>query len=79
VPGSNDTDVLLFRRVSADMVEVKRIDLKRAIEKDALREDVILGPNDSVYISRSKIGNFERFMQVTHLGMYFNPLPFSFK
>jgi protein involved in polysaccharide export with SLBB domain len=79
VPGSNDTDVILFRRVSADVVEVKRIDLKRAIEKDAMREDVMLEPNDSVYISRSKIGKFERFMQITHLGMYFDPLPFSFK
>jgi polysaccharide biosynthesis/export protein len=79
VPGSLDTDVILFRRVSSEMVEVKRIDLKRAIYTDALSEDVVLQPNDSIYISKSKIGKLERFMQITHLGMYFDPLPFNFK
>jgi polysaccharide export outer membrane protein len=75
IPGSKDTDVVLFRRVSNDMVEVKRIDMKRAIEKDALMEDVVLQPNDSIYVSKSKIGKLERFMQVSHLGLYF-PIPY---
>jgi polysaccharide export outer membrane protein len=77
-PGSKDTDVLLFRRISREMVEVKRIDVKRTIEKEALREDIGLQPNDSIYVSKSWIGNIDRFMQVTRLGMYFNPLPFKF-
>lgn len=75
IPGSKDTDVVVFRRVSNDMVEVKRIDMKRAIEKDALMEDVVLQPNDSIYVSKSKIGKLERFMQVSHLGLYF-PIPY---
>jgi polysaccharide export outer membrane protein len=75
IPGSNDKEVVLFRRVSNEMVEVKRINMKSAIEKDALREDVALQPNDSIYVSKSKIGKFERFMQVSHLGLYF-PIPY---
>ncbi|MDP8980807.1 MAG: polysaccharide export protein [Acidobacteriota bacterium] len=77
-PGAKDTDVLLFRRISREMVEVKRIDVKRAIDKDALREDIDLQPNDSIYVSKSWVGKIDRFMQVTRLGMYFNPLPFKF-
>lgn len=75
IPGSNEREVVLFRRVSNDMVEVKKIDMKRAIEKDALREDVLLQPNDSIFISKSKMGKLERFMQVTHMGLYF-PIPY---
>lgn len=77
-PGAKDTDVLLFRRISREMVEVKRIDVKRAIEKEALREDIGLQPNDSIYVSKSWVGKIDRFMQVARLGMYFNPLPFNF-
>lgn len=77
-PGAKDSDVLLFRRVSRDTVEVKRIDVKNAIEKDALREDVELEPNDAIYVAKSKTGKIDRFMQITRLGLYFNPLPFSF-
>jgi len=75
IPGSNDSEVVLFRRASNQMVEVKRINLKKAISKDALREDVMLQPNDSIYVSKSIIGKLERFMNVTHLGFYF-PIPF---
>src|SRR5579863_1698837 len=74
IPGSNDSEVVLFRRTSNQMVEVKRINLKKAISKDALREDVVLQPNDSIYVSKSVIGKLERFMNVTHLGFYF-PIP----
>jgi polysaccharide export outer membrane protein len=77
-PGAKDTDVFLFRRASPDTVEVKCIDVKSAIEKDAMREDVALEPNDSIYVSKSLVGKIDRFMQITRLGLYFNPLPFSF-
>jgi hypothetical protein len=70
--------VFLFRRASPDTVEVKCIDVKSAIEKDAMREDVALEPNDSIYVSKSLVGKIDRFMQITRLGLYFNPLPFSF-
>jgi len=76
IPGSRETEVILFRRVAGDMVETKRIDMKRAIEKDSLREDVMLQPNDLIYVPKSKIGKLERFMQVTRLGMYVSPIPF---
>jgi hypothetical protein len=43
-----------------------------------LREDVALEPNDAIYVGKSVSGKIDRFMQITRLGMYFNPLPLSF-
>jgi polysaccharide export outer membrane protein len=67
--------VLLFRRVGGDVVEVRKIDLKAAIEKGRLEEDIRLQSGDSIYVTRSFTGKLERFMNVTKLGMYFNPIP----
>ncbi len=77
-PGARDTEVLLFRRISSQVAEVKKIDLKYAFSKGNLQEDIQLQASDSIYVSKSKVGKIERFMQVTRLGMYFNPLPWSF-
>jgi len=77
-PGARDTAVLLFRRISSDVAEVKKIDLKKAFEKKDLSEDIRLMASDSIYVSKSKVGKIERFMQVSRLGLYFNPLPWSF-
>lgn len=77
-PGAKTSEVLLFRRISREMAEVKKINLKRTLEKGRLEEDVVLQPGDSVYVSRSKVAKIDRFMQVTRLGMYFNPLPWRF-
>ncbi len=71
------SDVLLFRRVSSEVAEVKKVNLKDILEKGALREDVVLRPGDSVYVPRSKMGKVDRFMQITRMGLYF-PIPARF-
>jgi len=75
-PGARDSEVLLFRRVSPELAEVKKIDLKQILRNGKIQEDVELQPSDSIYVSKSLIGKLERFMAVSKLGMYFNPLPF---
>ncbi len=77
-PGARDSEVLLFRRVSPEMAEVKKIDLKQILRNGKIEEDVTLQASDSIYVSKSAIGKLERFMTVAHLGMYFNPLPWNF-
>lgn len=71
--GARTTEVLLFRRVSKDMVEVKRVNLKVALRGNP-EEDVVLRPGDSLYVPRSKVGKLDRFMSVTRMGLYF-PIP----
>ena len=77
VPGALDSEVLFFRRVSPELAEVRKIDLKQILRRGQIAEDMLLQPNDSIYVSKSAVGKLERFMSVTRLGMYFNPLPFT--
>jgi polysaccharide export outer membrane protein len=76
--GAKTSEVLLFRRVSREMAEVKRVNLREILEKGMLAEDMVLQPGDSVYVPRSKVGRVERFMNISKLGLYFNPIPWRF-
>jgi polysaccharide biosynthesis/export protein len=76
-PNAKQTEVLLFRHVSGDLVEAKKVDVKRAIEKSQLAEDLMLQPGDVVYVSKSWVGKVDRFMSVTRMGMYC-PIPVKF-
>jgi polysaccharide export outer membrane protein len=71
--GAHSSEVLLFRRMSQEMVEVKRVNVQMVMNGDP-GEDVTLRPGDSVFVPRSKLGKLDRFMSMAHLGMYF-PIP----
>lgn len=71
--GAKTTEVLVFRRFSDELVEVKRVNAKAA-QSGALREDMRLRPGDSIFVPRSRVGKVERFMAVSRLGLYF-PVP----
>lgn len=71
--GAHTSEVLLFRRVSKDWVETKRINFKEALQ-NGLQEDIALKPGDSIYISRSRLGKVQKFMEASKLGLFFNPL-----
>jgi polysaccharide biosynthesis/export protein len=67
-------EVLLFRRVSEEWAEVKKIDVRRMVDKRDLVEDMHLRPGDMVLVSKSQISKLTRFIPIPSLGMYFNPL-----
>mgnify|MGYP005846224427 CR=1 FL=1 len=71
--GARTTEVLLFRRFSEELVEVKRVNVKVA-QNGQIAEDVRLRPGDSIFVPRSKVGKLERFMNVSRIGLYF-PVP----
>ncbi len=66
--------MLLFRRISANVVEVKKINLKHTLENGHLDEDTRLQAGDSIYVGESRLGKLDRFMKATRLGLYF-PIP----
>jgi polysaccharide biosynthesis/export protein len=72
--GAKSSSVFLFRRVSADTVEVKRFNVKRMLGKGNLAEDPMLRAGDSIYVTESAVGKVDRFMKISRLGLYF-PLP----
>jgi polysaccharide biosynthesis/export protein len=72
--GAKSSSVLLFRRVSRDTVEVKKFNVKQMLGKGKLGEDPMLRAGDSIYVSESAVGKIDRFMKISHMGLYF-PLP----
>src|SRR5947209_7212947 len=67
-PQSRSSQVLLFRRVSDDWVEVKELDLKRMLRSRNLNEDPHLRPGDMVFVPKSRWSKFDRFIPVPTLG-----------
>jgi polysaccharide export outer membrane protein len=66
------SQVLLFRRVSDDWVEVKKLDLKR-IHKGDIREDVHLRPGDMLFVPQSAFSKIRPFLPTWGMGAYINP------
>jgi polysaccharide export outer membrane protein len=75
--GLNDraksSEILLFRRVSEDLVEVKRVDMKHMVSTANLSEDLHLQPGDMILVPRNAMSKISRFIPFPSLGMYFNP------
>jgi polysaccharide export outer membrane protein len=75
--GLNDrarsSELLLFRRVSKDTVEVKRVDMKHMVSIKDLSEDLHLRSGDMILVPRTNMSKISRFIPFPSLGMYFNP------
>jgi polysaccharide export outer membrane protein len=72
---ARDTKVILFRRINADMAEVRQLDLHNVRKKSDLERDAELQPGDMLLVTRNKMEHLSRFMKASNLGVYFNPLP----
>jgi polysaccharide biosynthesis/export protein len=73
---SRHSQVLLFRHMSADMVETRLVNVKEMLKRHTLAEDLRLQPGDFVFVPRSTVSNVMRFMPSTSMGMYLNALQF---
>jgi len=70
---AKNKQVLLFRRYSDDMVEVKVLNLKRVLKNKDPREDLMLQPGDMLYVPKTAMAAFDRFLPRSSLGTYFSP------
>ena len=66
--------LLLFRRISPETAEVKKLSLKQVLGKGNLLEDIRLAPGDGIFVAKSTLGKIDRFMSVSRLGVFF-PIP----
>lgn len=66
------SEVLIFRRVSGDWVEVKKIDLKKML-KGNTKEDVELRAGDMVYVPKKRLASLKPLMPVAALRLWFEP------
>jgi len=67
------SQVVLFRRYSQDMLEVKQIDVKKMFSSRDLSEDPLLRPGDTVFVPKSALAQIGRFIAKPQLGLYLNP------
>jgi polysaccharide export outer membrane protein len=69
------SQILLFRRVSDDWVEVKNIDL-RAIYKGKIAEDIHLRPGDMLFVPQNRISKIKPYLPVWGISSYMSPTKF---
>jgi polysaccharide export outer membrane protein len=68
------SQVILFRRFSAELLEVKEIDVKKMRESRDLSEDPMLRPGDTVFVPKNLMSKIKPFIPVPSIGLYINPL-----
>ena len=69
--GAKTSNVILFRSISNDWVEVKNINLKQILGGKDVREDVHLRPGDMFFVSKGTFAKIEPFIPRATLGAYF--------
>ena len=66
---SKQTQVVLLRKVSGDLAEVKVINTKTMSTADGVREDFALKPDDMIIVPKNKLGKIEPYVRVTSMGL----------
>ena len=72
---SKHSQVWLFRRVSNDWVETRKLNVKKMLSAGNLSEDLHLRPGDMLYVPKSGLGKVKRYLPVATMGSYFSPTP----
>ena len=70
------SQVVLFRRVTNDLVEARVLNLKKMLSSHDLNEDPHLRPGDMLYVPESTVSKLRRFAPRPSLGMYLNGAQF---
>ena len=70
------SQVVLFRRVSADVAESHVLDLKKMLDSRDLREDLHVRPGDFIFVPQSRITKIRKFVPTNSMSWYMNPLQF---
>lgn len=78
--GFNDnakhSQILLFHRVSAGWVEVKKLNLKALLQGKDLSEDPHLKPGDMLFVPKNVVSKIKQFIPSMGTGIYYNPTHF---
>ena len=69
---SKDSQVLLLRRISADWVQAKLLDVK-AMQKGRIVEVVHLRPGDILFVPQNRISKIKPFLPSYSIGTYLGP------
>ena len=70
------SQVVLFRRVSAERIEARLLDVKQMLKSRSLDEDIFIRPGDLLFVPQNTISKIRRYLPVPNLSMYWNPSQF---
>lgn len=70
---SKHSEVYLFRRVSNNWVEMKKVDVKKMFKEANLTEDVHLQPGDMVFVPQNRYSKFKRYIPSPGVAMTATP------
>ena len=70
------SQVVVFRRTSADVAESHLLDIKRMLNGRNLHEDLHLEAGDFVFVPQSRVSKIRRYVPTSALSWYMNPLQF---
>jgi polysaccharide export outer membrane protein len=68
------SQVIVFRRFSNELVEVKKINVKTMLRSRNLSEDPLLRPGDTVFVPQSALSQIAPFIPRPSIGMYLDGL-----
>ena len=72
-PHAKHSQVIIFRRLSTEWVEVKQLDVKKMYATSNLNEDPLLRPGDMVFVPKSTLAKIAPFIPRPSIGLYLNP------
>jgi polysaccharide export outer membrane protein len=70
------SQVFLFRRISAEWAEVRKLNAKQIFSATSGTEDVELRSGDLLFVPQSKWSKIRPFMPTASLGLFFRPTGF---
>ncbi len=70
-----ETQVLLYRKVSAEYAEVHQLNMRMHKTSD-LKNDMGLQPGDLIFVPRNKVESVTRYVRIVGFGYNFNPSAF---
>jgi polysaccharide export outer membrane protein len=71
--GAKTSEVLLIRRVSDDLSEVTKVDIKKMLKTGDLKEDPRVQPGDILFVPKSFLGKIDRFIPNSSVGAMLKP------
>lgn len=72
-PTAKHSQVVIFRRFSDALVEVKQVNVGRMLARRDLSEDPLLRPGDTLFVPRSTLARLKPFLPTASLGFFLNP------
>jgi polysaccharide biosynthesis/export protein len=70
------SQVVLFRRVSDDVMESHVLDIKHMLNSKSLTEDIYLKPGDFIFVPQNSISKIRRYLPASSFSLYSTPTQF---